>query len=317
MFKNLIYVILAFIVTISSSYAGFITKGFQNLGVDLSGILANANVLAVFYFIALLFGMFSLFNVLLKFAFKDHALHGENKARKVVAFMIAFIGTSGIFFMFTGEHAKPAKEFVLLMGGFFGFLIVLVLSFFVFKLFQSLADGIYEKDKKAGMAGYVLMMILAVLTISYLNFGYAGQVLEQYQCTPTSEEVATHQEDGFFKEKLCEQSTFFGTLMYWTIVLIELAVFSAFIAAIVFAVKKIGGNNESSDESSEENKKSKEKQSRIKKVEGALNTLIKDAKKLGDLSKDEDDLLKQMSTYLEGVDKTSKRVPGQQAGGGK
>jgi hypothetical protein len=288
MFRKLISLFLVFIASIQTIFASFLTDRLSDIGVGLGDLLKNPVTVGMFMFFALFFGIYSLFNVLLKFAFKDHALDGENKARKVVAFMMSFIGVTGLYYFFTIGGAT-VKNFVLTFGGFFGFLIVLVLSFFVFKLFQNFAEALTKDNQKGAKLGYALMMTLGSLTVLYLIFGFTGQVLKAYDCDVTSPEIKNTTEEGFLKTKICPQSTFYGTLMYWTINLISLAATLLFIFGpwYWFARNKKDegdgdddGSTESKDEQSKEAKSLNTSLGIVKKELGNLNENHKERSKV-------------------------------------
>jgi len=171
----------------------------DNLGIilnDLHGLFINSP-LTVFTLmvIAMLMGTFAMFKSLLTFAFKSN--QGFNtKAINVMSFMLSFIGTTGIAFM----YSKSPTAFIYVFGGGFGYFLVLFLVVFVFKIMHMFAEEF--KDEK-GMLGkgpmWVFFMILAALLSAYLLLGYTGKIIESLGCTiNTTLNTATCTADGAF-----------------------------------------------------------------------------------------------------------------------
>lgn len=114
-------------------------KMFGNQG--LLSLVQNEQILAGLFFIAILFGTFSLFNAILQKV--GTSLNIGGKPAKVISFIVSFMGTSGIFFIYKGDSSAIVTVF----GGTAGFLIVLAISIFVMKFFYDLAGDKDENNK--------------------------------------------------------------------------------------------------------------------------------------------------------------------------
>ena len=93
---------------------GPIATGLKNFSEGLYKILfTNDQVLLGLMFVAVLFGSFALFKALLRFSFRE-SNQFKNKEINVISFMISFIGTSGIFYLF--KDGSSTKTLITLFG---------------------------------------------------------------------------------------------------------------------------------------------------------------------------------------------------------
>jgi hypothetical protein len=167
MLKRLQYLFLAFFLSLSSLFAAenFLVKSFNNiLGNDgLGALLKSESFLYGFYFLLILFSMQSIF----KSIFLSIKL-GE-KPSNIVSFMFSAIGTSGIFFMFKDNQAG----IVSLFGGFFGFIIILILGFIIAKTIIG-----FNKGEKVFTAKWFAVVFGAAFVYNILLFTMANQFLK-------------------------------------------------------------------------------------------------------------------------------------------
>jgi hypothetical protein len=322
MLKYLFSSFLLYFYIISNSFAsenaGFLVKSFDTISLGFAQLFGNPNVVFFFMFIAFFFGVFSLIKNLLKFAFKNHALGSEKKAINVIAFMISFIGTSGIAFMF---NSSPT-QFVLFFGGIFGLLIMIVFSFLIMQLFVNMANSVAPKegDKRKNIAAFWTIIILGSLLVAYLILGFSGKVLVEMGCSDTFvQHFGESTGDGKWS---CDASMVFSSIfslvstliqIIWTFVILAL-IFGSFWWFLLRDPKDSAQKNMSDKEVKED----KTKKSNIKKVEGSLSSIHNTAKRLSEVSETEQELVKQMSDYLDSLDKSSStsRSPGDQPNGG-
>ena len=120
----------------------------------LGGLLGSPEVLYFFYFLVIFLSAFQLFKILMK------AISFPEKAANVIAFMISFIGSTGIFYMF-GSNQEALINF---FGGLFGFIIIFALLAFV-------AVPLVKKTWKSEDTGmptkifYILLIVTPLLII--------------------------------------------------------------------------------------------------------------------------------------------------------
>ncbi len=157
---------------------GIILTKFTELATSIFGLIKDEKIVFTFMFFAMLMGTFAMFKSLLTFAFKSNS--GFNaKSINVMSFMLSFIGTTGIAFMYN----KSPTTFIYVFGGGFGYFLVLFLVVFVFKIMHMFAEEF--KDEK-GMLGkgplWIFFMILASLLSAYLLLGYTGKILVGLGC---------------------------------------------------------------------------------------------------------------------------------------
>lgn len=307
-------ILLIALMSISNSFASnFFSTRFTEIARSFNTLFTTDVVVFFFMFVAFFFGVFSLIKTLLKSAFKSHALGSEKKATNVIAFMISFIGTSGIAFMFNNNP----KQFVLFFGGIFGFLIIIVFAFLIMQLFINMANSVAPKegDTRKNKGAYWTLIIVGSLLVAYLILGFTGKVLIEMGCTTVFSQHASGD------KIVCNYSALFtalfsfaSTVISWIWNLIIIGIVFGSLWWFLFRDPKASSDKNLSDD---EKKAKKEKTSNIKKVEGALNSISKAGKRLSEASKKEQELIKQMSQYLDQLDSTnSSRVPGEKIKGG-
>lgn len=201
---------------------------------DLNGLFINSP-LTVFTLmvIAMLMGTFAMFKSLLTFAFKSNP--GFNaKSINVMSFMLSFIGTTGIAFM----YSKSPTTFIYIFGGGFGYFLVLFLVVFVFKIMHMFAEELKDEKGMFGKGGmWVFFMILATLLSSYMLLGYTGKILSSPElgCSINGDNVATCNGDG----------TFLYAKVYNIVAgIIAFLVPFAIFFGIWMLIKKLGGNDD-------------------------------------------------------------------------
>lgn len=98
-------------------YMADILSLFNLIGTSFSGIFKSDNAVYALYFIAFLFGLFSLYRVLLQ-----KVPHLQGKPANVISFMVTIISVGGIF------YGKTPVELISLFNGFTGTIVILLLS---------------------------------------------------------------------------------------------------------------------------------------------------------------------------------------------
>ena len=162
LFNRGIWMFLVFFYSVNIVSAG-IVDSLIRASQEMNFLLSQENVIFTFTFIAMLAGTFSLFKALLSFVFKENS-HFKRKEISVIAFMLSFIGTSGIYFIFS----RDAEEFIYVFGGFFGLLIVLFVVFFMMRLFYQVAESVKNQDGKGKGPQWWFLMVLGSLLSTYL-----------------------------------------------------------------------------------------------------------------------------------------------------
>jgi hypothetical protein len=268
MFKKLFSLLILILVSFESIFAGFLSEKFSNISTGFYQFFSNASAVSVLMYFAFFFGVFSLMKNLLGFAFKSHPLGQENKAKTVLAFMISFIGTSGIFYMF---KSSP-RDFVLFFGGIFGLLILIVFSILIMQLFLSFANSLSPKhgDKRENVAAYWTIMVLGALLVSYMIFGFAGKILVEMGCSSDLRSLIGEFKGVPYSDSpenyVCNQSTLFSKVFSWSGNLVEVLVTIAFFLGIWWLITSIKSKNGDDGDDDSSSKKQKESEKHAKEV---------------------------------------------------
>jgi hypothetical protein len=272
-----------FVANITLGYSGFLTNAFSNMSLGFGRLFGNANVVFMFMFIAFFFGVFSLIKNLMKYAFKNHHLGSEKKAINVIAFMISFIGTSGIAFMFN----KSSEQFVLFFGGIFGMLIMIVFSFLIMQIFISMANSVAPKegDVRKNKGAFWAIIVFGSLLVIYMLLGFSGKIVTSMGCVDPFDYMSKTVGQDTAESYTCSQSIFFGQLvnllsntlsLLWGLVLIALFIFP-FWWFLFRDVKAVSKSDMSEDEI--ENEKELNRAKNVKDLTKNLQNSLKSASK--------------------------------------
>ncbi len=150
----------------SGVLTGLLGQQFENF---ISNFVLNKNILAFFFFAAMLLGTFALFKGMLRFVFKAQGNNMHNKEINTIAFMFSLIGTGGLFYMIAGD-SKNIDNLVLLLGGTFGLVIFTMIGGLVMNIFYNWSKS-FEKGN--GMGKFILILGIAVTSgflLSYIVF---------------------------------------------------------------------------------------------------------------------------------------------------
>ena len=314
MLKKIFVLLIVFSFFVQSIFAGFLTAKLGTLGIEFNNVLKDANFISVVMFLALFFGVYSLMRELITFAFKSHTLGQEKKAKNVIAFMVSFIGTSGMYFMM---GAEDPKMFVLFFGGIFGLVVIILFSFLIMQLFISMANSLAPKEngKRTNLGVFWALIGIGSLLVAYMVLGFSGTVLVNMGCSDPFKEVFGSSTLGGYS---CDKSTVFSKVFSWADQFIEIlwTIFVLVIFILPFFLLNRDKNESKSKKDSKDDKEDKEKKSNIKKVEGALNSIKSESNKLNEASENEDGLIRQMAGYINGLESgNSNNSPGNQSGG--
>lgn len=253
----------------------------DQLGVIAEGLidlLASTNVVFAFMFLAMFIGTFAMFKGLLRFAFKKSGQFG-NKEINVIAFMMSFIGTSGIFFMFAGSNTEQ-KQLILLFGGGIGLLLVLFITFFMLFFFYRVAENFAEGKGFLGKGyGWWTIMCFGVLLSLYLFLGYVTKL------------VTEGINIGLFSNLL----EYLKNIIPWIITL-----------TIIFGIMWLlfrGKSEDSKDEinTTEVEKKNEEKEKRVAQVETLLNDIDKEMNGAKKLFEEQNDSLNELDSLIKSM----------------
>lgn len=289
MLKKTFLFVLALLLSLYSSFAAFsLSQKFIEMSQGFNNLFSSADFVSFAMFAALFFGIFSLIKALLSLAFKNHLLGSEKKAKNVIAFMISFIGVSGIFFMY---GAKDAHKFVLLLGGTFGFLIITILVFLIMQLFLSMANSLVERDDDGKISknylSWLFVIILGTLTSLYLLIGFTAGLLSELGCGTSMSKVI-----GDFKgvplnlddpsNYVCSESTVLSWMLNLFLSLLNFILPFAIIIGLIVGWQKLFGSKKSESEDGEileEEKQNDIKINEIKDLVKGFSSSLKSARK--------------------------------------
>ncbi len=153
MLKRLLLPFAIILTSLQTTFAADFKKPFTDLLGDsgVYGLLSNNFTVASLMFIAMLLGFNALVKVGLRFVFRNNT-----KERNVMSFAISFIGTSGIFYMYSKDGID---QLIVTFGGTIGFFLIAIVLFGGLKGLDALLVG--EDGRRFRKPTWLLFMSLA------------------------------------------------------------------------------------------------------------------------------------------------------------
>lgn len=185
-YKKLFLILLGFLLTINSVFAAntvfdSLTNFFGKNGIY--GLLQNDIVVLVLIYIAMLVGFHNLIKIATNMVFRNNA-----KEAKIIAFVISFIGTTGIFFMYA--RGNNAGQIVALFGGTVGLFLVTVVLGSTLVAINRILNNFEMKSFKA--PAWYIFMGLSVSVVVYILTALIAKI-EQ-----TAGNIVSGNEGSFF-----------------------------------------------------------------------------------------------------------------------
>ncbi len=285
----------SFFLFLTGAYGadGPVLRGLKEVGAGITSLLENADVVFALMFIATFMGTFSMFQSLLKLAFKSHSGF-TRKPITVISMMLSVIGTLGIFFMY---RSHP-DTFIYIFGGGVGYFLILFFVVFVMKFMYNFAES--SKDE-TGIFGkgpmWVFLVVLGVLVSSYLMIGYTGTVLGGLNCHSIPDP------DAWVDSISCNSQQ--GTWLYAKVYnffayLIPYVIVIAIGFGIWGIIKKMKKNKEEKEEESDYTKEDEESDNNISQIKSYVKNFVNSLKEANEAADDKVKILKDMQKIING-----------------
>ncbi len=176
-FKRLFSYFFMFLLLLKGVFAkeSIVLSSLKKVLIEFGTIIQDPQILIVLMFISILMGTFAMFNGLLRFAFAN-SHQFRKKEINVISFMISFMASSGLFFLF---KEKPT-QMIYIFGGTAGLLLVIFISFFIVKLFHDFSKNFVEdSDENKKPIPFYILNALGVLFASGLLVSYSGFIIQK------------------------------------------------------------------------------------------------------------------------------------------
>ncbi len=164
--------LITFLLTINSAFAASIvfdslSNFFGQNGVY--GLLQNDVVVLVLIYIAMLVGYYNLLKIATAMIFKNN-----RKEANTIAFVISFIGTTGIFFMYA--KGNTPSQIVALFGGGVGLFLVLIVLISTLIAINRMLNNLNMRSFRA--PGWYVIMGLSLSVVTYILTALIAKIEE-------------------------------------------------------------------------------------------------------------------------------------------